>query len=115
MLENGLNRIYLKNLLPMIDRTDIRTAGKWCIDNEVTIYPDGSRDFVIQSELNYALEKPIIIRYKKEYGENWEVMYDLAKKDKLYIGLHSTKRAKQKEYKAKSAQSQKLLEKLRNK
>jgi len=82
---NGLDRIYLNDVLLKIDKTDIRTAIKWCEDNDVNVFSDKSGKFIIQSEFDFAYNRPIIELYKKRYGDQWLKVYNLSKENKLHL------------------------------
>lgn len=85
MNDTGLNRIYLQDLLGKINKKDIRTAKKWCDDNDVNVFTDKSGKFVIRSEFDLAYNRPIIEMFKKRYGNNWLKVYDLAKENNLHL------------------------------
>ena len=85
MENNGLDRIYLNDVLLKIDKTDIRTAIKWCEDNDVNVFSDKSGKFIIQSEFDFAYNRPIIELYKKRYGDQWLKVYNLSKENKLHL------------------------------
>ena len=113
MLKYGTERIYLKNILPMIDKKDIRSATKWCIKNDVEIFRDSTSGsaYAIAAEVNFALDKPIIQRYQKKYGDNWVKMYELAREDQLFKTISKSVN-RNKNYKAKSTISNKFLTEL---
>ncbi|BBE18627.1 hypothetical protein AQPE_2790 [Aquipluma nitroreducens] len=74
MENNGLDRIYLHDLLPKINKKDIRSAVRWCEENDVNVFLDISGKFIIRSEFEFAYNRPIIERYKIRYGgKNGEI------------------------------------------
>ena len=85
MDNNGFDRIYLYDVLLKINKKDIRTAIKWCEDNDVTVFSDKSGKFIIQSEFEFAYNRPIIERYKKRYGDQWLKVYNLSKENNLHL------------------------------
>ena len=85
MQENGLTRIYFKEILPRINKKDKRSVNNWCRKNNVEIFKDCSGEFVIQAEFEQAINRPIVTRFKQKYGENWVQVYELAKENKLYL------------------------------
>ena len=85
MENNGLDRIYLQDVLLKINKTDIRTAIKWCEDNYVNVFTDKSGKFIIQSEFDLAYNRPIIELYKKRYGDQWLEVYTLSKENNLHL------------------------------
>jgi hypothetical protein len=82
---NGLDRIYLHDVLLKINKMDIRTALKWCEDNDVNVFSDTSGKFVIQAEFELAYNRPIVELYKKRYGEQWRNVYTLSKENNLHL------------------------------
>ena len=85
MDKNGFDRIYLHDVLLKINKKDIRTAIKWCEDNDVTVFSDKSGKFIIQSEFDFAYNRPIIELYKKRYGDQWLKVYNLSKENNLHL------------------------------
>lgn len=81
----GLSRIYIKELLSLINKKDIRSVVSWCKKNDVEIYNDSSGKFVIEAEFYNAYNQPIIKRYKEKYGTNWIRMFELSKENRLYL------------------------------
>lgn len=85
MENNGLDRIYLNDVLSKINKKDIRTAIRWCEENDVNIFSDTSGKFIIQSEFELAYNRPIIELYKKKYGTEWLKVYNLSKENNLIL------------------------------
>ena len=85
MDNNGLDRIYLHDVLPKINKKDIRTVIRWCEENDVNIFSDISGKFIIRSEFEFAYNRPVIELYKERYGNNWLQVYDLCKENNLHL------------------------------
>jgi hypothetical protein len=110
LIKNGLGRIYLKDILMMINKKDIRTVGKWCERNDVTVFQDCSGKYVIESEFNVAYNKPVIEEFKRKYGKEWNKFYMRAEKGNLHLSLaEEQKMIAQKRYQPKSKWSQEIL------
>lgn len=90
----------MKELLPMINKNDNRSAVSWCKKNELDIFKDSSGKYVIEGEFYLAYNRKVIERYKSKYGNSWEVMFELCANKKLYaskiseIALPSERRYK---------------------
>lgn len=103
---NGLTRIYIKEVLKRINKKDKRSVITWCRKNNVEIDKDSSGEFVYEAEFNLAYNQPLIKRYKTKYGENWQQMYQLALEDKLHLADSDNERVSvSKRYVAKSKES----------
>ena len=112
MKNNGFDRIYLQDILLKIKKKDIRTALKWCDDNDVTVFSDTSGKFIIQSEFDLAYNKPIRKMYQKKFGDQWLEVYDLSKRNKLHKRESSKDSPKSnKSYKPVSREAQDFLKK----
>ena len=112
MNNNGLDRIYLPDVLLKINKKDIRSALKWCEDNYVNIFSDKSGKFIIQSEFELAYNRPIIELYKKRYGDQWLQVYNLSKENNLHLLESSDDSYKSKNsYKPISLEAQDFLKK----
>ena len=85
MKNNGLDRIYLHDVLLKINKKDIRTAVRWCEENDVNVFSDTSGKFIIRSEFELAYNRPIIEVYKKKYGAEWLKVYSLCKENNLHF------------------------------
>ena len=114
MLENGTERIYFKQVLSMINLKTTDGAKSWCNRNEVTVFKDGARNFVIKAELDNAYDKPIIEEYKKKYGDQWMLRFELLKDNKLYAVIPTKKKMKKDSYKPKSDESNDFLNEILN-
>jgi len=107
---NGLSRIYFKDILKRINKKDIRSVISWCKKNKVEVYKDCSGKFVIEAEFNLAYNQPIIKRYKTKYGENWVQMYELCQENKLHLASENNERiSTERRYKPKSKASSNFL------
>ena len=112
MENNGLDRIYLQDVLPKINKKDIRSAIKWCEDNYVNVFSDKSGKFIIQSEFDLAYNRPIIELYKKKYGDQWLKVYNLSKENNLLLLESSDNSSRSKNsYKPISREAQDFLRK----
>ena len=101
----------MNTLIQKINRKDVRSGITWCKANNVEIYRDSIGKFVIEAEFNLAYDLQIINRYKEKYKENWEIMYELAKSDKLYKATSSSSASSSKMYKPKCKASEDFLKK----
>ena len=112
MNNNGLDRIYLHDVLSKINKKDIRSAIKWCDDNFVNVFSDTSGKFIIKSEFEMAYNRPIIELYKKRYGDQWLKVYNLSKENNLHL-LESSDNSSNKtnNYKPLSREAQDFLRK----
>ena len=112
MENNGLDRIYLNDVLLKINKKDVRSAIKWCEDNYVNIFSDKSGKFIIQSEFDLAYNRPIIELYKKKYGDLWLKVYNLSKENNLHLLESSDNSSRSKNsYKPISLEAQDFLRK----
>lgn len=112
MKNNGLDRIYLHDVLSKINKKDIRTAIKWCEENDVNVFSDTSGKFIIRSEFELAYNRPIIELYKKKYGNEWLKVYSLCKENNLHILESSDNSSKStNSYKPISREAQDFLKK----
>lgn len=82
---NGLDRIYLHDVLSKINKKDIRTAVRWCEENDVNVFSDTTGKFIIRSEFELAYNRPIIELYKNRYGDQWLKVYNLSKENNLHL------------------------------
>ena len=110
MENNGLDRIYLHDVLSKINKKDIRTAIRWCEENDVNVFSDVSGKFVIRSEFEFAYNRPIIELYKNRYGDQWLEVYNLSKENNLHLLESSDNSAKSKiTYQPTSQEAQNFL------
>lgn len=112
MKNNGLDRIYLHDVLSKINKKDIRTAVRWCEENDVNVFSDTSGKFIIRSEFELAYNRPIIEVYKKKYGDQWLKVFNLSKENNLQILESSDNSSKStNSYKPISREAQDFLKK----
>ena len=112
MKNNGLDRIYLHDVLLKINKKDIRTAVRWCEENDVNVFSDTSGKFIIRSEFELAYNRPIIEVYKKKYGDQWLKVFNLSKENNLHILESSDNSSKStNSYKPISREAQDFLKK----
>ena len=112
MKNNGLDRIYLHDVLLKINKKDIRTAVRWCEENDVNVFSDTSGKFIIRSEFELAYNRPIIELYKNKYGAEWLKVYNLSKENNLHILESSDNSSKStNSYKPISREAQDFLKK----
>ena len=112
MKNNGLDRIYLHDVLSKINKKDIRTAVRWCEENDVNVFSDTSGKFIIRSEFELAYNRPIIEVYKKKYGDQWLKVFNLSKENNLHILESSDNSSKStNSYKPISREAQDFLKK----
>jgi uncharacterized protein (DUF1919 family) len=110
LINNGLERVYLKDILKMINKKDIRTVGKWCKSNDVPVYQDCSGKYVIESEFHFAYNKPVVEEYIKKYGKDWIKFYERAGNGNLHLSLAEESQVSSKNrYQPKSVWSQEIL------
>jgi hypothetical protein len=105
-----INRIYLNEMLKLINRKDIRTAKKWCKDNHLKIHKDSSGEFTFLNDFDLAFDMPLIKDLKLKHGDNWEEYYHAYNKNELYKMIDSTKSVEKKSgYVPKGKLSKKLF------
>lgn len=69
-----------------IDCIDIRTAEKWCKKNNVTVYLDGRKKYVLNIDLEYTLEMKYIESLKERYPTCYkDVYYAIKEQDMLSL------------------------------
>ncbi len=78
-----IGRTYLKSVGELIDRKDVRSVRRWCKSHHLLIYKDLSGEFVIENDLEIALEKPLILALKDKYGNAWIDYYKAYKNNEL--------------------------------
>lgn len=83
----SLNRISLQNAANRLGYTDPRSAESWCESQEINIYIDRRRKFVMEQDLDMALEIEYISSLKKKYPDNFEELYK-ACKNQDYLKIH---------------------------
>ena len=90
-----VDRLYLTNLLTLINRQDIRTARKWCKRNRVNIYKDMTGEFVYKVEFDLAYDLPLIQDLQLKHGTQWKEVYSLYKSGNIVDKIVFTSEALQ--------------------
>ena len=70
-----VDRMYLTELVALINRKDKRPVRTWCKKNNVTIFKDCSGEFVYRNDFELANDLPLILHLKSKYGNDWEQYY----------------------------------------
>jgi hypothetical protein len=78
-----LNRIYIKEIGPRINRRSPETIKRWCSESNVYIHKDCSGEFVYKNDFELAYAMPLILRLKNTHGDNWRKVYDAYLKNEL--------------------------------
>lgn len=73
-LPTYLRRMKLKNIGEILLRKDIRTAEKWCRDNNVTVFPDRGGKFVLVDDFEMGCKREVEMAMKKKFGDGWETI-----------------------------------------
>ena len=84
MLFFHVNRMYLTELVTLINRKDKRPVRTWCKKNNVTIFKDCSGEFVYRNDFELANDLPLILHLKSKYGNDWEEYYQAYLQNALY-------------------------------
>lgn len=108
-------RRYLSELSPLINKKDIRSIRKWCINNRLSIYKDSSGEFVNEKEFELTYNLPIILKLKQQFGDCWQDYYSLYQNGKLQeaLSLKSSLSKKKESYNPKGRLSSKIFEESR--
>jgi hypothetical protein len=85
-----LKRVYLNDMREMINKKDIRSIRKWCAMNNLNIYKDMTGEYTFQSEFELAYHLPLIKRLQKDYGDDWQTVFDAYKDGNVYSLLDFT-------------------------
>ena len=72
-----MKMISIDEVLLNLKSTDLRTARKWCVKNDVEIIKQGKNEFVFETEFKEVLERPFINKLKRKFGKEWESVYKL--------------------------------------
>ena len=105
-----VDRMYLKEILRLINKTDTRAVRNWCHKNDVFVYKDSSGEFVTKNDFELAYDWPLIIRLKAKHGNRWRIIYEAYLKDNLADAMDfSTPTQKNNNYIAKGNLSKKLF------
>lgn len=104
-------RLYLSNITALINRKDIRSVRKWCIENNLTIHRDGSGEFVYKTEFELAYDMPLINSLRIKHPEDWKKYYALYKSGKAYETISFNERVPHKKvYKPKGKIAAKIFD-----
>ena len=79
----NVDRIYIKEIGPLINRKSPDTIKRWCKESNVHVHKDCSGEFVYRNDFELAYDMPLILRLKKIHGENWRKVYDAYLKNEL--------------------------------
>lgn len=79
-----LERIYLKDIGPRINKKTPDTIKRWCKDSNVIIYKDSSGEFVFKNDFDIAYNMPLILQLRRNHGENWSKVYNAYIKGELH-------------------------------
>ena len=75
--------LSLQSVSERIDCTDVRTAEKWCKNNNVTIHLDGRKKYVLDIDLDQVFELKYIKSLQERYPSDYEDVYYASKEDDL--------------------------------
>jgi hypothetical protein len=84
MLSTPINRMYLCDISPYINRTDKRTIRDWCGKNHLQVYKDSTGEFVLKAEFELTYNMPLIKTLKQKHGDDWIVYYEAYNSGELY-------------------------------
>ncbi len=84
MLSIPINRMYLSDISPYINRADKRTIRDWCGKNHLHVYKDSSGEFVMKAEFELTYNMPLIKHLKQKHGDDWMDYYEAYIKGELY-------------------------------
>lgn len=79
-----VDRMYLTELIALINRKDKRPVRTWCKKNNVPIFKDCSGEFVYRNDFELANDLPLILHLKSKYGNDWEQYYQAYLQNALY-------------------------------
>ena len=110
-LNKRIKRMYLKEILPLINRRNERSVINWCKKHDIAVHKDISGKWINEAEFNYVYSLPTIRDFQKKYGKDWESAYNLLLNDEFYkVALAET--FENTKYKAKSKQTEIFLQKI---
>ena len=78
-----VDRMYLQEILRLINKTDTRAVKTWCRKNNVIVYKDSSGEFVTKADFELAYDWPLILTLKAKHGDRWRIVYEAYLKDNL--------------------------------
>jgi hypothetical protein len=84
MLSTSINRMYLSDISPYINRTDKRTVRDWCGKNHLQIYKDSTGEFVMKVEFELTYNMPLIKNLKQKHGDDWKEYFEAYNSGELF-------------------------------
>ena len=72
-----LERIYIPEAKILLSVRSGEAVGKWCKENDISVYSERNRKFMCRIEFLVALEKPFIQSLKMKYGNKWKEAYQV--------------------------------------
>ena len=78
-----VDRMYLHEILRLINKADIRPVATWCRKNNVNVYKDSSGKFVMKADFELAYDWPLVKMLQSKYGDRWRIIYEAYLKDNL--------------------------------
>lgn len=105
-----VDRMYLNEILRLINKNDTRAVRNWCRKNNVIVYKDSSGEFVTKADFELAYDWPLIQTLKAKHGDRWRIIYEAYLKDNLADAMDfSSPTQKNTNYVAKGNLSKKLF------
>jgi len=106
-----VDRMYLNEILRLINKNDTRAVKTWCKKNNVIVYKDSSGEFVTKADFELAYDWPLILTLKAKHGNRWRIIYEAYLKDNLADAMDfSATIQKSNNYVAKGNLSKKLFD-----
>ena len=106
-----VDRMYLQEILRLINKNDTRAVKTWCKKNNVIVYKDSSGEFVTKADFELAYDWPLILTLKAKHGNRWRIIYEAYLKDNLADAMDFSATAqKSNNYVAKGNLSKKLFD-----
>lgn len=78
--------IPISQIKERIGVADVRTAQKWCEENDIKIHRMHKKKFIYNIDLDYALEMTYIKSLQEKYPDNFKELYE-AMKNKDFIEM----------------------------
>ena len=105
-----VDRMYLNEILRLINKNDTRAVRNWCRKNNVIVYKDSSGEFVTKNDFELAYDWPLIQTLKAKHGDRWGIIYEAYLKDNLADAMDfSASTQNSTNYTAKGSLSKKLF------
>lgn len=79
--------IQISEVKERIGVNDVRTAQKWCEENNITIHKMHKKKLIYNVDLENALELNYISGLKKKHPDNYKELYE-ASKEKDYLKIY---------------------------